>query len=260
MSPIGVTKKDLAWSIVLGMGRGICVQTFLYPFDVVKIRQQCSDGLKSTQVARALLREEGVGAFYKGLEPKLLQTIFKQFWCWPMIRGFPPFLEHYHIGNLQQQAITGIAIATADAAFLTPLEKSKIKIATVIKGTAKFSFVSSYKGGWPGFKIYWYKLCVTWVAFLTIQKYLRDQYSPKEPLALSQLVKVATESAFFVSFISFPFELANTRKQALDLSPTLLLNRKEIFKLYSRGWPPYFFCLLIHNIASVALIDKLYKS
>lgn len=99
---------------------------------------------------------------------------------------------------------------------------------------------------------------MNWVAFLTAQKYLRDQSSrsSKQRLSLPQLIKIGVQVALIVSIVSAPFDIANTLKQAKNLTPYHLFNRHGVFKLY-RGWPLNALSLMIHNIASVTLIEKL---
>jgi hypothetical protein len=228
-----ISKENLAWSSLWGFARGIVVQTFIYPLEVIKIRQQCDS--TSIRMAFTALRQEGIGAFYKGLAPQLLKTGQKQIWCWPMITGMPAVLQRYRIENLWQQAITGLTIATIDAAISTPLERAKILSA--FRGT------NTYQVRWQGFATHWSKLSVNWVAFLTAQKYLRDR--PSRP----PLIIIGIQVALIASLVSAPFDLANTLKQAKNVIPSLS-------KLY-RGWPLYALSLVIQSIASVTLIDKL---
>jgi len=256
-SRVDFTKENLAWSSLWGMGRGIFVHSLIYPLEVVKIRQQCSQSeSKSIQIALTLLRQEGIGAFYKGLTPQLLKTSTKQVWCWPMITGMPPILQRYQIEGLSQQAVTGLSIATVDAVISTPLERAKILSA--FRGTSKFCFQNAYRDGWRGFATHWSKLSVNWATFLTAQKYLRDQSSGSSHQSLSfpQLIKIGVEVAWIVSLVSAPFDLANTLKQAQNLTLSPVFARQGFFKLY-RGWPLNALSLVIHNIASVTLIDKL---
>ena len=256
-SGVDFTKENLAWSSLYGIGRGISVHSLIYPLEVIKIRQQCSQSeSKSVLIALTLLRQEGIGAFYKGLAPQLLKTSIKQVWCWPMITGMPSVLNRYRIENLGQQALTGLSIATIDAAISTPLERAKI--VSAFRGTSKFCFKNAYSDGWRGFTTHWSKLSVNWVAFLTAQKYLRDQFSgsSKQSLSFPQLTKIGVEVALIVSLVSAPFDIANTLKQAQNLTPSHLFSRRGIFKLY-RGWPLNALSLVIHNIASVTLIEKL---
>lgn len=250
-------KENLVRSSLWGMARGITVHSLIYPLEVLRIRQQCSEGkLNIIRIGTALLKEEGIGAFYKGLTPQLLKTSIKQVWCWPMITGLPSILERYQIGNLGQQAITGLSIATIDAAISTPLERAKILSA--FRGTHKFCLQNAYRDGWRGFTTHWSKLSVNWMTFLTAQQYLRDQSfsSSKERLSFPQLMKIGVEVALIVSLVSAPFDIANTLKQAQNVNPSHLLTRNGVFKLY-RGWPLYALSLAVHNIASVTLIEKL---
>jgi hypothetical protein len=254
---VDFTKKNWAWSSLLGVGRSLFVHSLIYPLEVVKIRQQCSPVQeKSTRIAMAMLRQEGIGAFYKGLAPQLLKTSIKQIWCWPLITEMPTVLQRYHIDHLGQQALTGLTIATIDAAISTPLERAKI--VSAFKGTSKFCFNNPYSIGWRGFATHWSKLSVNWMAFLTAQKYLRNQASgpSQQPLSFSQLTKIGIEVGLIVSLVSAPFDLANTLKQAQNLTLSQLFSRSGFFKLY-RGWPLNAVSLSIHNIASVTLIEKL---
>ena len=248
--------NDLLSSSLWGVARGISVHTLIFPMEVVKIRQQCAiPESNCIQVALTLLRGEGLTAFYKGLAPQLVKTSLKQIWCWPMITAFPPLLKSYKIEDLPSQALTGVSIATIDAAIGTPLERAKI--ISAFRGISKVSL----KTGWGGFSTNWAKLSVNWTAFLIAQKYLRDQScdTPGQLLSLSQLVKIGTQVAFIVSVASAPFDIANTLKQAKNLSPSHLLNRNGILKIY-RGWPISALSLIIHNVASVILIDRIGKS
>lgn len=250
-------KENWAWSSVWGVGRGIFVHSLIYPLEVIKIRQQCAQGeSKSIQIAMSILRQEGIAAFYKGLTPQLLKTSIKQVWCWPMITQMPSILQRHQIENLSQQAITGLSIATIDAAISTPLERAKILSA--FRGKSTFCFQHAYKGGWQGCGAHWSKLSVNWVAFLTAQKYLRDRsYAlSKQPLSFPQLTKIGVEVALIVSLVSAPFDIAHTLKQAQNLNSSYLLSRTGVFKLY-RGSPLNALSLVIHNIASVTLIEKL---
>ena len=75
-------------------------------------------------------------------------------------------------------------------------------------------------------------------------------------MQLHQSTVIGVPVAIVVSLVTAPFDIANTLKQAKDLSPTHLLSRVAMSKLY-RGWPLSVLSLTIHNIASVIVIDKL---
>lgn len=240
-----------------GVARGIFVHTLIYPLEVVKIRQQCSKNAeKSIQIASELFQKEGFGAFYSGLPPQLLKTSLKQVWCWPMITGVPDFLQRYGIGDIQRQILTGLSIATIDATITTPLERIKIISASTGKGS--FSLLNAYKDGWRGYSTHLAKLSMNWGAFLTAQEYLRARSKSEsdQPLTLPQLAKVGAQVALIVSLVGAPLDIANTLKQAKNLSPSSLLVGNRISKLY-RGWPLNALSLVVHNVASVVVIDKL---
>lgn len=111
---------DLTSSVFWGIARGMSVHTLIQPLEVIKIRQQCSlEPQRSYRIAMSILRDEGVGTFYQGLQPQLLKTGLKSAICWPMITGFPHVLKGYGINETCQQAATGLAIAALDAIVLT---------------------------------------------------------------------------------------------------------------------------------------------
>lgn len=252
---------NIAKSSLWGIARGLCVHALIYPLEVLKIRQQALEGKeKISRIASDLLKQEGIGAFYKGLSRQLGKNTLKQFWRWPMMTEIPRYLEPYQLKDTTKQTLTGLSIATVDAAVTTPLEKSKILSAFSGK-TAPL--VPSHKilGGWHGFSVHWAKLASNWASFLTAQKYFRDreEVQPEQPLTLPQVGKVGIETALAVSVATAPFDAANTLKQARNISLAQLFSRKEISKL-SRGWPLNALSLTIHNIASVFVLDRLSKS
>lgn len=253
------TKERLAWVSLWGIARGVSVHSLIYPLEVIKIRLQCAQGeSRTSRIALTMFRQEGMGAFYKGLTPQLIKTSIKQVWCWPMMIGMPCIFQGYQIGNLGQQALTGLTIATMDAAISTPLERAKILSA--FRGKSTFSLKNTYKDGWRGFTAHWSKLTVNWMTFLIAQKYFRDQARgpSDEPLSLPQRTKIGAQVALVVSAVSAPFDVANTLKQAQNLSPSHLFSQNGIFKWY-RGWPLSALSLVIHNVASVIVIEEILR-
>lgn len=252
--------NQLAASSVLGIVRGVTVHTMIYPLSVIKAHQQDKfNQEKSYQVAKRLFQDGGLRAFYRGLFPQLLKTGQKQVWCWPMITGIPFLFESYDINPLLVQATTGLAIATTDAAIATPLERAKIQ--SILKNR-KFSLRDVYKEGWHGFSTFWMKLSVEWSTFLVAQKYFRSRYaekSGKQKLTLPQLMDVGVRTALVVSVVSGPFDRANTIKQSNNLSISHLFSG-NFFRNFYRGSPVNAVGLVVHNIASVILIDQLDKS
>jgi hypothetical protein len=251
---VSFTRENALESSFWGVIRGIGVQIVIYPLEVTKINCQCSE--KSIrQVALALFQEGGLSRFYQGASPQMLKTCIKQIWSWPMITGVPPVLQGYGIEGLKQQALTGLLIATVDAAVLTPLEKMKSQLAS--QGGGEFCL----KNGWQGFGPHFAKLSSNWVVFLVAQKYLRDQAraASGQPLSLSQKLKIGVEIALMASGVSAPFDFANTLKQVKNESSVHLFHRSTILKLY-RGWPLSALGLITHGVASVILLEKLDSS
>lgn len=250
------TSSNLMQSSLWGTIRGLYVETLLYPLEAVKIRQQCSHtSEKSIYIARRIFQQEGVSAFYKGLSPQLVKTGIKQIWCWPMIMGIPNFLKKYGIGTIHQQILTGFSIATVDALITTPLERAKVLSALSRKRS--LSLASIYKDGWRGFTTYWAKRSINWCTFLTAQKYLRDcDHIESERRSFSALAKIGIQVALIVSIVSAPFDIANTLKQADNQALFSRLSRQGVWKLY-RGWPLNALSLIVHNVASIIVIEKL---
>ena len=93
---------------------------------------------------------------------------------------------------------------------------------------------------------------------MVAQKSLRNRYLEKleQKLSLYQLAGIGTQVAVIVSVVSAPFDVANTLKQVQNLKSSPLCSRNFWNKLYC-GWPINTLALIIHNVASVIVIDKL---
>lgn len=244
-------------SSIWGVARGLTVHSLIYPLEVIKIRQQCLPvAEKSYKVAWDLFQKEGVIPFYKGLSLQLLKASVKQAWCWPVIIDLPHSLKCHGVPEALQPLLTGLIIATIDAAITTPLERSKIWLAFTGKG--KFSLRNAYKDGWRGFTAHWSKLSVNWSTFLIAQKHLRNRYqqNSEQPLTLPQLAEIGVQVAMFVSVCSAPLDFANTLKQVHNRNLFQLFQETAARNLF-RGWPLSALSLAIHNIASVIVIDQL---
>lgn len=234
-----ISKENALKSSLFGIGRECVVQPLLYPLEVVKIREQCLNK-SASKIALEIFREEGAHAFYKGFSSQIRKVLIKPLWRWPMMTEIPKGLRSYELGELSEQAMTGIFIATVDAIGLTPLEKMKTKSALQGKNV---TFREIYKEGWKGAPIYWTKLSVSWVSFLVAQKYLRDQ---KTNPTFAELALIGVEVAIIVSIASAPFDFANTMVQS---------SQKVSFSY--RGLPLTASSLIIHNIASVIFLELL---
>lgn len=205
-----------------------------------------------------MIEQEGVAGLYREFSAQVLKTSLKQIWCWPMMTGIPMCLSSHGLGDMSGQMITGLSIATVDAAITTPLEKIKILSASNIKRS--FSLTDIYKEGWKGLGVYWAKKSVTMVTFLTSQKYLREvnRSNAEQPLSFFEMLKVGAQVSLIVSVISAPFDSFNTLKQSQNVSLFHFALRSGALKLY-RGLPLNVLSLVIQNVASVAVLEKMGK-
>ncbi len=241
--------SDLLESSLWGIARGYAVQPFTFPLEAIKANQQLSSPPQNAlTITKQLYHEGGIPRFYRGLSSELTKISIKQFWCWPMITGLPRFLAPYRLNDLTIQLITGLSISTTHAIIATPLETRKITSISTGKTTTPFYKID--KEGWKGFSVYWSKISVSWVSFLTAQQYLRSRAkrSTEAPLNMTQLMVIGTQTAAFVSIISAPFDLATTLR---------LAKKQPLLTHPFRGLPLNALSLVIQNIASIALIDWL---
>lgn len=247
------TNRSALDSSLWGVGRGVFVHTLIFPLEVTKNRLQRRPDSTSIKIAQTVLRQEGIGAFYQGLQAKLIGASIKQIWIWPTITTLPTFLKQYNINDRSQQLFTGLTIATIDAAIGTPFKKSETRSSV----NGKFEYQLNLRA-WEGFSAHWRYLSVSWSTCLISQQYLRALYQQQqqEPLTLPQLATIGTGVAVFVSLATAPLDLANTIKQADDLSLKHFLSKNAWHGLYC-GWPLKALSLTIQNIATVTLIDKL---
>ena len=172
-----------------------------------------------------------------------------------MMTCIPTYLKQYNLGEILEQAGTGFIIATMET-ITTPLERAKIRSAA--SGTNHFSLANLYKDRWRGFTARWMQLSVGWMSFLISQKYLRTQarQDPEEALTLPQLAGVGVQVGLIVGLVSPPFDNANTLKLAKNLKAREFLFQSSLRTLY-RGGPLNAVSLMISNIASAILLDKL---
>ncbi len=235
-------------SSVLGLARNLFVDTFLYPFEVVKIHQQkLGNQERGHDIAWRLFKKNGCGVFYHGFGQEISKTCLKAL-SWPIVVGMPSFLERWDLGPLTQQAVTGLTIGTASAVVSIPLEQRRI--VSIAKENKTYSI-------FQGFAPHWAKLTVAWVVFLTAQKDLRSRYlayAGQEKLTVGQLAAVGTGAALLVSLTSAPFDLASTRKMGHNVKLTFF---NEAPRTLLRGLPLSAFIRVVNSVASVILIDCL---
>jgi len=248
------TQSNYLTSSLLGIARGLCVHSLIYPMEVIKVQQQQHfNQEKSYQVFFRLFKEGGFASFYRGILPQLMKTSIKQAWCWPIIVELPAYLRQYNVKPFTQQAATGLAIASIDAIISTPLERAKML--SIVAAKSSFSLRKIYKNGWFGLVTHWAKLTIAWSTFLVSQKYLREKYS-NQKLTLYQSIIVGIKVAAVVSIASAPFDVANTLKQSQNKNLTFLFSGHPLRNMY-RGWPLNALSLIIHNTASIVVINQL---
>ena len=165
------------------------------------------------------------------------------------MKALPKYLASFRVGEYTQQALTALAISTVQTALTLPLERAKISSACT--GRA-LSLRQTIRQGSSGFTLYWAKTSINWVFILTAQKYLRKKAMARtgRPLTLSNLALIGAQIGFMVSIISAPLERATTLKLAKTQKISWTLQAY-------RGWPLYALSFVIHNIATVILIDWL---
>ncbi len=240
---------------MLGIARGTALLSVLYPIDVMKTWQQIH-GVSVRQAASQIFDKQGVTGYYTGLSNQVARIAIKQAWCWPIIGLLPPHLERYKLKPAERLAATGIAIASIDAFFTSPLERRRIL--AIADARREFSFATAYKGSLSNFT----RLSVAWVAFLVSQQYFRNDCkikSGKTTLEGGEYIFVALKVSLITSLLQSPFDVYKTFSQ-MSSTP-----RKDFFsgnftavvRRMSRGFPLSLTASIIQNIVSVALIDSL---
>lgn len=230
--------SDFSQAILWGALRGACVHSLIYPLDVIKTNLQIRPGATTYTTALELLRNQRL---YSGFSSQILQTTLKQTWCWPIICFLPAYFKEQSFHLVSQNILTGLVIASLDAAILTPLEKRKI--ASMTKTTLHQNKTMA---------AHFAKLSVSWCTFLTVQALFRSQYDRK-PTPL-ELAVIGVKTAFIVSAAAAPFDVLNTYKQSgIDF-----YSGNKARSLF-RGWHLRALSLTIHSVASVFVMEKLKK-
>lgn len=249
----------LAKSSLWGVIRGVLVHSLIYPLEVIKVRQQLLESSgsteKSTTIARRILQTEGPFAFYRGLTPQLIKTSVKQIWCWPLMTAMPLSLRRFELGDTTEMALTGLSVAALDAGSTSPLEKMKI----LSMLSRRSSPLEIFRKGWEGLNTLFLKQSASWVTFLVAQKHFRDkerEISPSGEISLSALVRTGVKVAAVVSVVVAPFDVANTFKQSGKAGLWQFFSEISLRRMY-RGWPMHATSLVVHNIASVSLMEAI---
>jgi hypothetical protein len=231
---VNVIHSDSFQSSLWGLARGVGVQVMVFPIEAVKVRLQ-------TEVKPAIPK---IWELYRGFLPQAMKIALKQMWCWPMITQLPQYFNKRGVPVYAGEFLTGIAIASLDALLTTPLEK--LKISRITSGQTH----QLLKDGWQGTSYHFAKHAVSWPTFLVAQKYFREE---NENPTLAGLAFVGVKVALTVSLISAPFDWANS----IAMSGKTVCWKGLPFSM--RGWSLSALCLMIHNISSIILIEKLEK-
>ncbi|CDZ80217.1 Mitochondrial carrier protein [Candidatus Rubidus massiliensis] len=242
--------------IAYGALRGICVNTLLHPLETIRTRQFLSK--KSLNIYKAsaeIFLENGLKGFYKGYTPSLKRLLWKQIWVWPIITNLPIYLsQKTKLNPYRSLLITGLCLASLDS-LLKGYEEARIQAISkspTMTIEKKFSY---------GLGTHWSKLSINWCSFLMSQKYFKEkqlQANVDNTLSMPQLLLIGLKVGAFTSFISAPFEVANAWKLGLRKQLPLSLSY-ACLKQLCNGLPLSTTKLVIHNIASVILLDFLNK-
>lgn len=258
-SPIERSQVGFIQSALWGAARGSAVEIVLYPLERIKIEQQCSQPhQKASVIGKKIFQQEGRAGLYRGLQPQLIKTCIKQFLCWPIMTHLPRYLKPYGIGELQQQIVTGLSVATLDSILTSPLERLKTLSARNMK---RFPLREIFTEGWVGLWPYWSKRAINMCTFLTAQNYLRERArsNSDQPLTPFQTALVGTQTAFIVSLVSGPSDVKNTLAQANMERPTGPWTAKRIKHSFC-GWRLNIISFVIQSIASVYVFEQVEQS
>ncbi len=252
-NPWDLQNKSPLYSSVAGIVRSGFVLSITQPIDVLKIRKQCStDDTSTVGIARKILEADGLRGFYRGFTPQLTRNSLRQAWNWPIITHLPPFFEKQGMSTMQAQVGAGLVISIADILFTNPLDWMRIQ-SVVQRKTPTLQ--KTYQTGWRGAGINWCRVSVSWITFLSAQKYLREYYRSSDgSLSAKNTCKTAFLVAGLVSAVSAPFDFANTLKQGKNASIRSILRQRNILGFW-KGAHLRFPVLVIQNIASTILLE-----
>ncbi len=238
----------------LGASRALIVQAAINPLKVLENRQ-CSSSLTTHHLAVTIFMQGGGKAFFSDLPYQMLKASIKGIWQWPMIMQLPKVFKGYQFTEIQSQALVGIAIASADAGFLTPLERGIARSASVGK---RVPLQKLFHEGWKGIGMQWVRNSVLWVAFLTSQEFFRARAydKTKTPLTLIQATVVGLKASIFVSAVGAPFIFANILQYTQNRPPLSPLTKQECVNLF-RTSRITLTALALQNVGSAIIYNAL---
>jgi solute carrier family 25 2-oxodicarboxylate transporter 21 len=146
----GESKPTQAISVLSGISAGVTEVFIICGFELVKIRMQDKNNAgryKNTMDAVVkIIREEGILAFYKGLESTLWRHAFWNGTYFGLIHGIRSSLPEAdsHQGKLFRNFIAGAIGGTLATTMNTPFDVVKTRIQNQLPGA-----VSKYGWTWP---------------------------------------------------------------------------------------------------------------
>ena len=85
MRPIVWSRKSFWSECLVGGLTGVFFQVVVYPMDLVKARLMTREGEAASQVARGILRADGVAGFYRGASVAILRAFAINAAGWPAL-------------------------------------------------------------------------------------------------------------------------------------------------------------------------------
>ena len=79
------SKESRAAEFLVGGLTGVVFQVVVYPMDLVKARLMTQEGVSASQVARRILRSDGVAGFYRGASVAILRAFAINAAGWPAL-------------------------------------------------------------------------------------------------------------------------------------------------------------------------------
>ena len=80
------SKESWAAELLVGGLTGVVFQLVIYPMDLVKARLMTQEGVHAAQVARRILRADGVAGLYRGSSVAILRAFAINAAGWPALR------------------------------------------------------------------------------------------------------------------------------------------------------------------------------
>eukprot|EP00741_Cyanophora_paradoxa_P000736 tig00000441_g709.t1 len=293
----GAEKKSvLMQAAMLGSMRGVLGLIIEHPWDCIKTKHQAfvsghlaeyargvATAPTAVAIARKIVRDEGIMGFYKGFVPNATRVISKQAYRYPVMIALPTLVSKFMPESLRafsfEKIATGIALASFEAFFITPLERLKVFVMTGNGGShpvLRFFEFHSKRGHavtelFRGVNVVHARQLASWISYLVaedrVKKWSRavlpsgpdGELSPPSLLACGAVVGLVNTAA------TMPFDFVKTAAQRCDAP----LEVRSVFGaireaartngvgvLYT-GWRVRMCQYMIQAAVTVSLIDQL---